>query len=166
MQEPTEQIRVLNRMLVSGAVFLVAFVTMGVCLVLFGDKQIGEPRVTAKDIPALTVIFALVITMVGTAFYLKHLALRHDNEFEAVEFEESDDDGEVDEDAEAPSATFERFHLAIWVSFIAFLWPDKWKPVPDEFNVWWTAVAAIAVAVVVLALVVRAWQKVQELKNA
>ena len=166
MHEPTEQVRILKRMVVCGVVFLVAFAIMGVCLALFGDKQIGEPSVTAKDIPALTVIFALVITMVGTAFYLKHLALRHDNEFEAVEFEESDDDGEVDEDAEAPSTTFERFHLAIWVSFIAFLWPDKWKPVPDEFNDWWTAVAAIAVAVVVLAITVRAWRKLHEIENA
>ena len=161
MHEATEQVRILKRMVVCGVVFLVAFAIMGVCLALFGDKQIGEPSVTAKDIPDLAAIFTLVITMVGSWFYLKHLASRHDEEFEAVELEAS-----ADEVTEEPATTFERFHVVMWVSTLAFLWPDKWKPVPEPFNYWWTGAAAVVVAGVVLAITVRAWRKLHEIENA
>ena len=163
MHEPTEQIRILKRMVVCGVVFLVAFAIMGVCLVLFGDKQIGEPSVTAKDIPDLAAIFTLVITMVGSWFYLYVLASRHDDRFENVELDESDD--ETDEVTDESTTTFIYFLAAMSMSYLAFMWPDGWKPVPDRFNGWWDAAAVTLIGAAVLAITVRARRKLHEIEN-
>ncbi|NLC98049.1 MAG: hypothetical protein GX678_03095 [Actinomycetales bacterium] len=155
MSDKTSQVRTLKRMLACVGIVLAVGSIMATLLILFGDTQIGEPSVTARDIPALALIVVLAVGTIGPGFYLFHLAERYDEEFD------------VDEaDSEPRRWSFTGASLALLGFNIMFMWPDDWKPIPDAFNAWWTGVSALAVAGTVAVIGVLAWRRLQEIKDA